>query len=729
MYSYWGTATLTNCTFSGNSAADRGGAMYYRSDSAALTNCIIWNNTAGQGDEIYSEFFENPATMTVSYSDIRGGSAGIHIETGNTLNWGPGNINADPLFVNIADGNYHLPTTSPCINTGDPDFIAEPDQTDIDGLPRVTGGRIDMGAYELQGSRIYYVDDDAVGYNNGSSWDNAYKYLQDALYAASSEDEIRVAQGIYTPAEPSGDRTATFQLINGVAINGGYAGVGAPNPDARDISTYETILSGDLNSNDVGDLYDESRAENSRHVVTGSGTDANAVLEGFTITGGNTHDWPTYNGAGAGMYNHTGSPTLTNCTFIGNSADIGGGMFNHHGSNPMLANCTFIGNSADARDGHNGYGGGIANDYDSKPTLTNCNFSENSAVWSGAGMNNYVSSPTLTNCTFSGNSTDNYGGGMSTGGGTNNPILTNCTFTGNSARLGGGISGGGTLINCVFNSNTAEDGGGMWNGEANPTLTNCIFTENSASGYGGGMYNIEYSSPTLTNCTFHGNSAGDGGGMYNIEQSNPTLTNCILWSNSPQQIAVDDSTPVVTYSDVQGSWPGESNIDADPLFVDAAGGNCHLLPTSPCVNTGDPDFIAEPDQTDIDGQPRVIDGRIDMGADEVVIAVMKFTPQKLNCDSKGKRSNWVKAHCVLPEEFTIKDVDTTTPAVIEPLGIQSNHMNVFISNDLVQIQIAFDYAALCDAIADEDQLLLTVVGSLADGQYFYGIDAIMIKVD
>ncbi|MHC4676812.1 MAG: right-handed parallel beta-helix repeat-containing protein, partial [Planctomycetota bacterium] len=325
MYSYWGTATLTNCTFSDNSAADKGGAMYYRSDSATLTNCIVWGNIAGQGDEIYSEFFENPATMTVSHSDIRGGSAGIHVEPDNTLNWETGNIDVDPYFVNPSAGDYYLLPTSPCINTGDPNYVAEPNETDLDSQPRIIDDRIDMGAYEFQGPRIYYVDDDAVGNNDGSSWDNAYNYLQDALDAAFSEDEIRVAQGIYTPAEPSGDRTATFHLINGVAINGGYAGVGAPDPDARDITAYETILSGDLNGNDVGDLYDESRAENSRHVVTGSGTDANAVLEGFTITGGNTHDWPTYNGAGAGMYNHTGSPTLTNCTFIGNSADIGGG--------------------------------------------------------------------------------------------------------------------------------------------------------------------------------------------------------------------------------------------------------------------------------------------------------------------------------------------------------------------------------------------------------------------
>jgi len=164
-------------------------------------------------------------------------------------------------------------------------------------------------------AKVIYVDVNAPGPTyDGSSWTNAYKYLQDALADAGSAAkpvEIKVAQGIYTPdsnsADPngSGNRYATFQLINGVTIRGGYAGTGAPDPNARDIQLYETILSGDLAGNDVEVerphyLHDHpSRVENSYHVVTGSGTDETAIVDGFNITGGKAEgSYPNYVGGG-----------------------------------------------------------------------------------------------------------------------------------------------------------------------------------------------------------------------------------------------------------------------------------------------------------------------------------------------------------------------------------------------------------------------------------------------
>ena len=123
-------------------------------------------------------------------------------------------------------------------------------------------------------AKTIYVDADANGIDNGTSWVNAYPYLQDGLAAALDGDEIRVAQGVYKPDEGSGVtdglRTETFQLINGVTLKGGYAGDDEPDPNARDINNNLTTLSGDLNGNDVGDLDDPSRAENSYHIVTGN---------------------------------------------------------------------------------------------------------------------------------------------------------------------------------------------------------------------------------------------------------------------------------------------------------------------------------------------------------------------------------------------------------------------------------------------------------------------------
>jgi hypothetical protein len=199
---------------------------------------------------------------------------------------------------------------------------------------------------------VIYVDVDANGLNDGSSWTDAYNYLQDALADANSAAkpmEIRVAEGIYTPdsnsADPngSGDRTATFQLINGVAIKGGYAGFGQPDPNVRDFELYETILSGDLNDDDLPHSP-YNTGENSFHVVTGSGTDANAILDGFTVTSGRANIGSDR--YGAGMYNKSASPTVFNCTFTRNaSSNPGGGMYNYD-SSPNLSNCIFEMNSA-----------------------------------------------------------------------------------------------------------------------------------------------------------------------------------------------------------------------------------------------------------------------------------------------------------------------------------------------------------------------------------------------
>lgn len=196
---------------------------------------------------------------------------------------------------------------------------------------------------EITVTGIYYVDADANGANDGSSWVDAFNHLQDALAVAIYGDEIQVAEGVYKPDEDSnhpdgtGNREATFQLIDGVAVRGGYAGSGEPEPNARDFNAYETVLSGDLNGDDaeVSDpldmLYDPKRSENSYIVVTGNYTDQTAALDGFSIT----------NGVGlGGITNGNGSPTITNCRCSKNVGLSGGGMCNWRGS-PRVKACTF----------------------------------------------------------------------------------------------------------------------------------------------------------------------------------------------------------------------------------------------------------------------------------------------------------------------------------------------------------------------------------------------------
>jgi hypothetical protein len=412
---------------------------------------------------------------------------------------------------------------------------------------------------------IIYVDADAAGGNNGTIWADAYLYLQEALADANSMEkpvEIRVAQGTYKPNEglvaiPEFDwKTTTFQLINEVTIKGGYAGIGEPDPNTRDVTLYQTVLSGDLNGDDTLNIW-LFELDNSYHVITGSGTDPNAVLDGFTITGGNSMQ-------GGGMYNDAGSPTITNCTFTRNDGHLGGGMYNINGSNPTLIMCTFSENTVSFNE-LPGSGGGMYNQ-NSNPTLINCTFSKNAAYWQGVGgaMANRESNPTLINCSFVANSVEGNDGTLTSGG------------------------------------------GAIFNDQSSPALFNCIFIANSAlAGSGGGINNVG-SSLMLVNCTFAANRASSGSALafQQSEQkgkgapSQAYITNSILWDDGNQIRNDDGSIITISYTDIQGGqsaihdplmaviW-GDGNIDADPYFA------------SPgyWATWDDPNVVAEPNDS------------------------------------------------------------------------------------------------------------------------------------
>jgi hypothetical protein len=372
------------------------------------------------------------------------------------------------------------------------------------------------------------VDGTATGAGDGSSWIDAFTDLQAALAAAMSGDEIWVAKGTYTPSVPAG-RDATFRLLDGVALYGGFSGI-EDQREERNWTAHETILSGDLNGDDGTDVYGFPihRDDNAYHVITGSGTDATALLDGFTVRGGQMGPSPgTAEVRGAGMYNVTGSPTVAHCTFLDNQAGLGSGMFNDCGSSPRVSDCRFASNSGTA-------GVGMYNRDDSAPTVTDCTFEDNHGGGSrGGGMTNEDSSPTVMGCTFS----LSYGAGMYNM--RSSPTVSDCTFFRNVGANGGGMcnvaASQPTVSGCVFsNNNAVSHGGGMYNSDSSPTVSGCSFAGNSAYGQGGGMYNV-VSSPTVTDCTFEDNSAGEcGGGMYNFDNSSPTVSGCVFVANDAQ---------------------------------------------------------------------------------------------------------------------------------------------------------------------------------------------------
>ena len=203
-------------------------------------------------------------------------------------------------------------------------------------------------------AKIMYVDGDAKESGQGTSWADPYKYFQRALTTAGAGAEIRVAQGVYRPDQGlpvsravrsrSGSMPSVpvFQLKNGVKILGGFAGIGAPDPNARDLERYPTIMSGDLHGNDVdlwgpeNPMYAPLHADNSLHVVQSIQTDGTAVLDGFVIE----------SAADSDFFNQGGSPSIANCVFQKGATANAGGALRCEGGQPTLTNCVFQENGA-----------------------------------------------------------------------------------------------------------------------------------------------------------------------------------------------------------------------------------------------------------------------------------------------------------------------------------------------------------------------------------------------
>jgi len=481
------------------------------------------------------------------------------------------------------------------------------------------------------GDPVIYVDQNATGStHDGSSWCNAFLFLQDALGVATYGTTVKVADGTYTPvpSSPTNPRQTSFHLVNGVTIEGAYAGCGAPNPNDRNTVQYETTLTGDLNGDDVEvlspyDLLNEpTRAENSYHVVTGSDRDESAVLNGFTISGGNANNDAFPHDSGGGVYCDRGVPTITNCSITQNAAVNGGGLYFYRGSHATIRNCSIIGNAAS-------HGGGLGA-WLSSPTVTNCTIKGNNAYF-GAGLYGWESNVEITNCAIA-NNVGGVGGGILCGD-EGRPTVTGCDITGNTAAWkGGGIYASSftnlTIRNCMISGNSAiEWGGGVASAEDNLMLSDSMIVGNTAGGQGGGIQCWVKSNATILNCLITENVAPSGGAIHCGANATPTIHNSILWTDKPQEIVtVEDCEITVGYSDVQGDWLSvggnghliwrEGNIAIDPMFVDPKENDYHLGPDSPCIDAGDPQYEVGQNEIDVDREFRISNGRIDMGADE-----------------------------------------------------------------------------------------------------------------
>ncbi len=466
-------------------------------------------------------------------------------------------------------------------------------------------------AREAAGFAILYVDDDQAlpATADGTTWSKAYKDLRLAIQKATTQPatfpEIRVAGGRYPTTQSTTQPSESFHLLKLVAIRGGYRGLSdLPNADTRDVDANVSILTGDIDGDGLLDddnavVVVDARQPNS------SATDNTAVLDGFTITGGNGGA-PVAIGeneysAGAGLYcpgtERTGtasSPFITNCLFIGNRTkrpghpQRGGGLFVGVNSNLNISGCTFIDNEA-------GDGGGV-----------------------------YMMTPgtsfSMARCTFIKNKADEAGGGA----------VFILAETGSSPV---------PFINCVFRRNESlkAEGGAIFAGLTNSRelrIINGLFDRNFSVKSGGGIYAESSSTLNLVNCTLSGNrsTVAQGGGVF-VNNSTATLVNCILRGNESidsglfdKQLATNFIAITLNYSHVEGcaSCGGTGNSGGDPKFVNASAGNLHLKSDSPCKDAGDnSSYTSAGGGVDLDGhtRPASTSQPVDRGPYEIGAAI------------------------------------------------------------------------------------------------------------
>lgn len=466
--------TIVNSTFSGNSAT-YGGAIDNEFGGVALLFSTITGNLSGGGVNSWND---SDTCTTVGSTIIAGntgydvsaadtptqrfnslgynviGAAGANVDFAQEFNQASDQVNvSDPKLGSLRDNGgptqtHALLSGSPALDAGDGVACAAVTVNSLDqrGVSRPQGTTCDSGAFE--GYRgTYYAKPGATGAGTCVSWADACR-LSTALNLIQSGDEVWVMAGTHLPTTDPANRAASFQLVSGVGVYGGFAGTESL-LSQRDPRVNVTILSGDLLGNDSGFA---NNGENSYHVVVGSGTNSTAILDGFTITGGNA------NNSGGGIYNFSGSPTLVNLTIAINFASSNGGGIYNIASSPTLTNITINGNSATNN------GGGIYNESSTNPALTNVTISGNSATY-GGGVYNLGSGPTFTNVTISNNTAAiNNGGGVANYFGSTpsftNVIIANSVSGGDCVRSNSTVNAINTLIEdgltCVNGTNTAN---------------------------------------------------------------------------------------------------------------------------------------------------------------------------------------------------------------------------------------------------------------------------------
>ncbi|WP_193213448.1 S8 family serine peptidase [Luteolibacter marinus] len=435
-------------------------------------------------------------------------------------------------------------------------------------------------------ANVIYVDaSHTSGTKNGNSWSTAYDKLYDAISAASSGQEIWVADGVYYPTITSSSpsptqRLTSFTLPASVSIYGGFSG-SETSLDERDPDTNLSILSGDLDRNDanrsdnITDKSSELSGSNSTRVVYASSSSDSFLLDGFTITAGQTSSGPLgSNDDGPGMTIDSGcvGGIVSNCRFMGNDAEDQGGAVYNGGTSTTFESCTFSGNEAGTD------GGALSGN--KAVTLVDCTFQSNDALGNGGALYLTGSTHLVRRCIFQANTSQADAGAISFNGG-GNAVFTNCLITGNDAA-GSGANGGAfgvgngstiTITNCTICSNNSKlPGGAFWVfGSSKVYMRNTIVYRNAVSdneSHGNAFYYIWDSASSTIYWTYSINPSTTSGG------TNPDLENVPAASAAPTTAgdftcvangnAVDHGSVSVTI-DATGVYSGTASEEESDL--------------------------------------------------------------------------------------------------------------------------------------------------------------------
>ena len=459
MYVDSGSPTLTNCTFSSNTATDYGGGMYATQNSTpALYDCTFTNNDANNGGGLSTDESSYPSLIgcTFSYNSAYNGG-GIYTDQSSTPNLTDCNI--DNNNAHNGGGLANFGASSPVLS-----------DSSLNNNTGYNGGGIYCGQESfpfLTFCSITNNNSTAMVENAGGggiiTTDSSYPTLENCTFDGNSSNW---GGGMYTYLSSSPTLTYCIFTKNSASDGGGIRTSGDSDPSLTTcIFNYNTAYY------NGGGMYNE---ESSSPMLT------KCIF---------TNNTATYDGGGV-LTVDISSPILTDCIIGGNVADRGAGVFTNDGSNPSFNNCTLTNNSSTST------GGGMCLAGGSMPEILGCAFDNNTAE-GGGGISSIYSYPRVENCIFTNNSAEQ-GGGMSIGNEDGGTIINNL-FESNTATLGGGLwcqTLYPVIELCEFVKNTADYGGGLWLGTG--SLLGCQLRENVATNLGGGLYSdVEVS---LQNC-------------------------------------------------------------------------------------------------------------------------------------------------------------------------------------------------------------------------------------